>query len=442
MIPPVSSTQADLAIDTLAIEWLKAARGAMIKFLARGENLVARRSLPIALLLITGCALAQGPALTTLYTFGETVDLSGVVTGPGGVLYGTQWVDGVAYSLTPPASPGGAWTENNLFSPLAGPSGLVVGQDGVLYGTTQQGGSPCGCGTVFELRPPASPGGSWVHRVLHSFTNASDGEHPEKGVAIGAGGILYGTSHGGAGDAGTVFSLQPPASPGGQWVFTTLHAFDYGSEGAGPGGLTIAPDGVLIGATSGGAAGYGTAFSLAPPGSPGDAWIFTKLYTFTGGASGTTPSNLVIDKGGVLYGSMFAGGNPSCVYDFSSGCGTVYSLTPPTPGGDWVFTTLYTFTGGTDGALPAGVIVTPKGDLIGTVEVGGASTFYGAVFSLAPPASSGGSWAMTTLWSFTTSGGENPETGVVFGAGGALYGTTAQLPSCGGCGMVFSLTLR
>jgi uncharacterized repeat protein (TIGR03803 family) len=40
-------------------------------------------------------------------------------------------------------------------------------------------------------------------------------------VAIGAGGVLYGTtSGGGTYDMGVVFSLTPPASPGGPWVET------------------------------------------------------------------------------------------------------------------------------------------------------------------------------------------------------------------------------
>src|ERR1039458_264479 len=47
-------------------------------------------------------------------------------------------------------------------------SDLTVGPGGVLYGTTQAGGSgsvcqanESGCGTVFQLTPPATPGGAW-----------------------------------------------------------------------------------------------------------------------------------------------------------------------------------------------------------------------------------------------------------------------------------------
>ena len=161
------------------------------------------------------------------------------------------------------------------------------------------------------------------------------------------------------------------------------------------------------------------------------------LYSFTGGADGAVSSGLVFGEDGLLYGATNQGG--------TLGGGTVFSLAPPTsPGSAWVFTTLYSFASGTDGSFPAGVIVGPKGQLFGTVETGGASTYYGAVFSLKPPAFPGGSWTKMTLASFTASGGENPESGVVFGAGGALYGTTVNNSGCGltpGCGTVFSLTL-
>ena len=49
----------------------------------------------------------------------------------------------------------------------SGPSGHPV-----LYGTTNYGGTTScylGCGTVFSLTPPASPGGSWTEAVLYSF---------------------------------------------------------------------------------------------------------------------------------------------------------------------------------------------------------------------------------------------------------------------------------
>ena len=70
------------------------------------------------------------------------------------------------FSLTPPASPGGAWTETVLHGFAGGhdgsyPTGIVIGPD-ALYGTTSDfyGNYPSGAGTVFSLKPPASAGGS------------------------------------------------------------------------------------------------------------------------------------------------------------------------------------------------------------------------------------------------------------------------------------------
>jgi hypothetical protein len=70
------------------------------------------------------------------------------------------------FSLAPPASSGGAWTENTLYTFPGGTvggyssgvvSGVVIGEGGVLDGTTADvPTSP----TVFSVTPPASPGGA------------------------------------------------------------------------------------------------------------------------------------------------------------------------------------------------------------------------------------------------------------------------------------------
>ena len=91
----------------------------------------------------------------------------------------------------------------------SGPSGHPV-----LYGTTNYGGTTScylGCGTVFSLTPPASPGGSWTEAVLYSFQGTpGDGANPYAGLRSGSGGVLYGTTQfGGTTSNGTVFKLTP-----------------------------------------------------------------------------------------------------------------------------------------------------------------------------------------------------------------------------------------
>jgi uncharacterized repeat protein (TIGR03803 family) len=124
--------------------------------------------------------------------------------------------------LTPPVSPGGTWTADTLYSfgaDIEPFGGVVVGIGGVLYGTTSDGGTGAcfdefgmniGCGTVYSLTPPASPGGAWTYTVLYSFSGASDGDAPFAGLVIGPHGELYGTtSSGGTFGYGTVFALTP-----------------------------------------------------------------------------------------------------------------------------------------------------------------------------------------------------------------------------------------
>jgi uncharacterized repeat protein (TIGR03803 family) len=86
---------------------------------------------------------------------------------------------------------------------------LAIGDGGEIYGTTRLGGA-ANQGTVFSLTPPASPGGAWTETVLHDFKGGGDGAFPVAGLAIGKNGVLYGTTEGGGtSNAGTVFAFKP-----------------------------------------------------------------------------------------------------------------------------------------------------------------------------------------------------------------------------------------
>jgi len=277
-----------------------------------------------------------------------------VTIGAGGVLYGTTNGNGIGtvFSLSPPSSPGGAWSEHvlHVFGSNADGSnpgaGVTIGAGGVLYGTTQFGGSVAacgqeepGCGTVFSLTPPTAPGGAWTEAVLYTFPGTSSDGCGTQNLAIGKEGELYGTSYsGGASGAGTVFSLTPPRSRGGRWAEKVLYSFGDNSAGFAVSvpspGLAIGRDGVLYGttgflgtttATCGG--GCGTVFSLTPPASPGSAWTEAVLYSFAGAPNdGSGPLGVVFGSDGVLYGATSGGGAGACG---QAGCGTIFSLTPP-----------------------------------------------------------------------------------------------------------------
>lgn len=337
---------------------------------------------------------------------------------------------------------------------------MAVSAGGTLYGTTTYGGTS-NIGTVYSLTPPSSPGDGWTQTVLHSFAGGSDGSYPEGAVVAGKGDVLYGTTYrGGTEDNGTVFSLAPPALPGGAWTETVLHSFAGEPDGSLPeAGLVIGAGGVLYGTTSSGGSGAcalgtcGTVFAMTPPASPGGAWTETVLYIFQPGNDGAIPTAaLAIGAGGVLYGTTyFGGGTAAC----SGGCGTVFSLTPPSSaGGTWTEAVLYRFTGSLDGGYPlAGVSIGDTGVLYGTTSYGGSGACSerqdppgcGAVYAVAPPASPGGEWTETAIYSFKGRGnGLQPRSGVVIGGGGRLYGTTyygGSGKACYlACGTLFSLT--
>lgn len=351
------------------------------------------------------------PGLAVLYTFtGRKGDganpYAGLVIGSGGVVYGTTYSAGTVFSVTPPATPGNPWTEAALlrFTGYNGqlPRGsLVLSQNGSLFGTTTTGGAQF-LGAVFEVTPPASPGGAWTEAVVYSFTccNNGDGQSPLAGVVIGPGGTLYGTTGYGGTGFGTVFELTPPAAAGGAWTETVLYSFTgQNGDGANPyAGLVIGSGGVLYGTTyNGGANNSGAAFALTPPVTPGSPWSESVLYTFTGqNGDGASPyASLAVGPTGALYGTTQYGG--------AAGGGTVFQLTPPVaPGNPWTESVLYSFQGpaGGEGAYPtAGVLISKSGTLYGTTYAGGTSG-WGTAFKLTPPTQPVASWSEAVLTNF------------------------------------------
>jgi uncharacterized repeat protein (TIGR03803 family) len=178
------------------------------------------------------------------------------------------------------------------------------------------------------------------------------------------------------------------------------------------------------------------------------AQTYTILHNFTGGLDGGIPyAGLVMDHAGNLYGTASAGGSMSC----SGGCGTVFKLSQH--GSSWVFSTLYAFQGGADGAAPlAALFIAPDGSLYGTTIAGGGGSCFsdfghgcGTVFRLKPAPSSCKAvvcpWIETVLYRFSGGAdGASPDMGaLVMDAAGNLYGTTGMGGSSGE-GTVFELT--
>jgi uncharacterized repeat protein (TIGR03803 family) len=341
------------------------------------------------------------------------------------------------FQLQPPTAPGGAWTETVIHS-FGGPDGgspaapVVIASDGTLYGTTY-GGGKWNAGTVFQLAPPGSPGGAWTETVLHSFSSTPDGAQPEAGLAIGENGVLYGTtSYGGTAKAGTVFALHPPVEDSTAWEITILHSFTNTPDGAKPiSPVTISSGGTLYGVTYGGgsAGNYGTVFEVQPPSEPGEAWTETVIHSFTGADGGLPDCRLELTSGGAVLGTT-TGGVPPFSY-FNNG--TVFELLPPSGANQpWTENVLYVFPGtqysGPEGARPeSGLIIGRDGALYGTTSQGASqagSCDCGVVYELQPPAAPRAAWTEAVLHYFDSTEGSGPE-GELTSSAGTLYGTTA-----------------
>lgn len=216
-------------------------------------------------------------------------------TNTGNLLNG-----GIVYQLN-----GSGWAEQILFHPYGYPgSGVNHDSSGNLYGSTFIGIRSRG--TVYQL---TQSGGTWFGTDIYDFSGGADGGYPVAGVIFDAEGNLYGaTSSGGSGNGGTVFELSPS---GGSWIYKLLYSFTRPNNDrlvVGPvGNLVMDVAGNLYGTTiSDGASGHGAVFKLTPS---NGTWTYTSLHDFTGGGDGGYPyCNLVLDENGNIYGTASAGG--------------------------------------------------------------------------------------------------------------------------------------
>ena len=400
-------------------------------------------------------------AFRTLYTFAPITTFgfnSGLVLS-GNTLYGTtssggasNW--GMLFAIN---TSGSGFTNlhnyNNDATNGARPNGVVLSGN-TLYGPTDFGGTRGG-GTVYAISTngtgytnlynvnfnvdPYSPsgqesplvlagsnlyGGTWFggyynkgalfsvatngasSGIVHNFTPPTyspyavnyDGIIPGAGM-IYSGGTVYGTAEqGGYTSGGTVFAFET-SNPGSfriLYYFTSSIAVTN-SDGANPWGRLLLSGSTLYGTTlGGGSTGNGVLFAVNTNGSG-----FTNLHSFTGGNGGTTPHAGLVLSGNTLYGTTSAGG--------TSDYGTLFAINTDGSG----FTTLYSFTGGADGANPQADLVLSGNTLYGTANAGGSSG-GGTLFSFAL-------WPQLTI---TPAGTNVILTWPTIGAGYTLQSTT------------------
>jgi uncharacterized repeat protein (TIGR03803 family) len=176
----------------------------------------------------------------------------------------------------------------------------------------------------------------------------------------------------------------------------------------------------------------------------------TILHRFRGGPGGTSPSALVMDSTGALYGTTAGGGDAGCGAPRRTGCGTVFKLTPPVTGQTaWTFQVLFNLPGGNDGYNPVGLSIDLNGDLFGVTTLAGGCFDCGAVFMLTPPSLGQTKWSYQVLHRFIAgTDGANPTAPPTVSRSGVLYGSTSvggtghTCPDLadGDCGTVYRLT--
>jgi len=258
--------------------------------------------------------------------------------------------------------------------------------------------------------------------TLVSFDNTNGANPYYTSLIQGTNGDFYGpTAWGGANGLGTLFKITPEGK-------LATFSFD-GTDGAAPYGAAVqATNGYFYGTTTGGGTssacgsyGCGTVFKITSAGK------LTTLYNFCSQANctdGYVPvGGLVQATNGYFYGTTALGG--------ANGGGTIFEITPKGK-----LTTLYSFTGGTDGYYPLWLVQGTNGDFYGTTNFGGGDG-YGTVFKITAAGT------LTTLHSFDGSDGSYPNW-LVQATNGNFYGTTSNggvNDTCtGGCGTVFKIT--
>ena len=250
----------------------------------------------------------DGSGFTVLYTFPnpDNGEPYGGLILSGDTLYGTASEGGSfgAGSVFAIKTNGTGFTNLHTFSFAANDAflpyaGLTLA-GGTLYGTTI-GGGPGGVGVVFKMNLDGSG-----YTNIYNFTGGPDGANPQP-VLILLGNTLYGTCQfGGSMNKGNVFRVNIDGSG-----FTNLHSFNGYQGSYSTSGLVLSGNSL-----------YGTAivalFRINPDGSD-----FAEVRHFDGPSDGAWLWGPVTISANTIYGTASAGG--------SSGNGTVFSITLPTP---------------------------------------------------------------------------------------------------------------
>jgi uncharacterized repeat protein (TIGR03803 family) len=265
--------------------------------------------------------------------------------------------------------------------------------------------------------------------VLYTFGNANDPTNfLSPGTLVqGTNGNVYTTSTFGGvvGDyptEGTVFSMSTTGALSSEYTFYADQS-DLGPNGFSPySGLTLGTDGNFYGTTIGGGVING-ANAFGTVFKIDPQGNLTTLYTFTGGSDGGNPYGAPVEGiDGNFYGTTVCGGAQACG---SGNTGTVYKITP-----SGSLTTLHQFDCTVGCLSVAPLVLATNGTFYGTAAGLGTD---GSIFKVTP------SGTFTTIYKFDAVHGEAPEAPLIQGSDGNFYGTT-ELGGANGYGVVFKVT--
>jgi hypothetical protein len=242
---------------------------------------------------------------------------------------------------------------------------LVADAAGNVWGTTGVGGT-FGTGTLFELVKPATPGGTWTYRMVLSLPAGLPAGTLNSALVFDPEGNLFGmnSTNGtlGAGCAtagcGVIWKVPAARLAGGIEPVRILAAVPAVNGTNLVQGLAVDAHHNLFGITVQGGTSFrpsGTVWEVSPPAISGGSWSFQFIYSFCSivdkfrdCVDGENPIGGVVVKDGVLYGAtQFDGGAYTCGEFVVCGAnGVIYSLTPPaTTGGSWTFKVVHVLRG-------------------------------------------------------------------------------------------------
>jgi hypothetical protein len=203
-------------------------------------------------------------------------------TSPSGGV-GCERGCGTVYQLSPETADRDAlWTKKIIHSFKGGTAGfqpsanVVIDRNGILYGSAayEPSCSPYNyCHAIFKLTRPKTGQPTWAIEYLYRFESAGEGGlYVEAPLVVDGSGAVYGVAgprgvvnspceFDDVNNCGSIFRLDPPASPSERWIKTELYKFNQ--ERGFPTPIVLGPKRTLYGTTlTGGKLGSGTLFKL------------------------------------------------------------------------------------------------------------------------------------------------------------------------------------